>query len=124
MCGRFTLTVPDLDLLARLLGLEADPALAKDYRPRYNVAPSDTHLIVAENRGRRLLPARWGLGEKPQINARAETAAELPTFRHALASGRCVVPADGFFEWTGPESDRRPLWYRRKNGQLLLMAGI
>src|SRR5262249_11168026 len=58
------------------------------------------------------------------INARAETAAELPTFRHALANGRCVVPADGFFEWTGPESDRRPLWYRRKDGQLLLMAGL
>jgi len=125
MCGRFTLTVPDLDLLARLLGVEFDPPLARDYRPRYNIAPSDAHLIVADqNRGRRLVAARWGLGEKPQINARAETAGELPTFRHALANGRCIVPADGFFEWTGVEGDRRPLWYRRKDGQLLLMAGL
>src|SRR5439155_9106312 len=104
--------------LAELLGVEADPALAEQYRPRYNVAPSDAHLIVA---GRQLLGARWGLGDQPQINARSETAAELPTFRQAFAHGRCVVPADGFFEW---DPERRPLWYRRRDGQLLLMAGL
>src|SRR5437763_6779235 len=96
MCGRFTLTVPDLDLLAELLGVEADPALAEQYRPRYNVAPSDAHLIVA---GRQLLGARWGLGGQPQINARSETAAELPTLRPAFAPGPARVRAHRVFEW-------------------------
>src|SRR5262249_62205998 len=125
MCGRFTLTVPDLDLLAELLGVPADPALAERYRPRYNVAPSDAHLIVAgEKGGRRLVSATWGLGAQLRINARSETARERPTFQRAFARGRCVVPADGFFEWSGPEKARRPLWYRRVDGGLLLMAGL
>jgi putative SOS response-associated peptidase YedK len=126
MCGRFTLTEPDFDTLCELLGAVPDSGLGAQYRPRYNIAPTDTHVIVADAAGqRRLAGARWGLGaEKPQINARAETVAVRPTFRDAFATGRCVVPADGFFEWAGRDRERRPFWIRSPQGGLLLFAGI
>jgi putative SOS response-associated peptidase YedK len=59
-----------------------------------------------------------------QINARAETVARMPAFREALKSRRCVVPADGFFEWVGARDARRPLWFHRPDGGLLLFAGL
>jgi putative SOS response-associated peptidase YedK len=122
MCGRFTLTVATFDELCALLGVPPDVDAAAVFRPRYNVAPTDTHIILCEEGRRHLAPAVWGLGvDKPQINARSETADSRPTFRAAFARTRCVVPADGFFEWT---ADRQPIWYHRKDGGLLLMAGM
>ena len=121
MCGRFTLTVATFDELCALLGVPPDVDAAAVFRPRYNVAPTDTHIILCEDGRRHLAPAVWGLGEKPQINARSETADSRPTFRTAFARTRCVVPTDGFFEWT---ADRQPLWFHRKDGGLLLMAGL
>jgi putative SOS response-associated peptidase YedK len=82
---------------------------------------------------RELLPATWGLVNSwakdkkraaGQINARAETIADRPAFRDAFQKRRCVVPADGFFEWTGPTGARQPLWYYRPDGGLLLFAGL
>ncbi len=128
MCGRFTLTVADVAELARELSAELDRLRAGDYRPRYNVAPTDGHWVVRRvDGGRRLSPARFGFtvpGRAPLINARAETAERLATFRRPFREGRCLVPADGFYEWTGPAGARRPLWFHPSGGGLLLLAGL
>jgi putative SOS response-associated peptidase YedK len=132
MCGRFTLTERDRSLLARRLGVPAD-ALG-DFVPRYNIAPTQDYFVfVMVYESRTIVPAKWGLvpqGSKDAshaaqfINARSETAASRPPFRDAFKRRRCVVPADGFYEWTGPRSARRPLWIHRRDGQLLLFAGL
>ncbi len=128
MCGRFTLTVADVAELARELAAELDRLRAGEYRPRYNVAPTDLHWIVLRQDGRRRLsPARFGFtlpGRPPLINARAESAGRLATFRGPFREGRCLVPADGFYEWTGPAGARRPLWFHPAGGGLLLLAGL
>ncbi len=146
MCGRFTLIVPDFETLARALGVDHAPddqswaERAAAYRPRFNVAPTDPHWIVRIKEERReLVPARWGLvnswskdpsGAFKQINARAETARTRPAFREAFEKRRCVVPADGFFEWVGPKTGRRPIWFHAppaREGEppgLLLLAGL
>lgn len=104
------------------------------YRPRYNIAPTSEHFVLRmEHEERELLRARWGLVNSwakdahaagRQINARAETVDTRPAFRSAFRHRRCAVPADGFFEWTGPKERRRPIWYHRPDGQLLLFAGL
>ena len=128
MCGRFTLTLADVDVLARELAAEVERESARTYRPRWNIAPTDRHWILRLDGGvRRLVPARFGLdgpSGRLQINARSETAAELRAFRGAFRSARCVVPADGFFEWRGGQGDRRPLWFHHPAGGLLLLAGL
>jgi putative SOS response-associated peptidase YedK len=132
MCGRFTMSRRDAEELALELGVPADSL--RDYRPRYNIAPTDQHWIVrSKYEQRELLPALWGLVNSwakdkkraaAQINARAETLATRSAFREAFEKRRCVVPADGFFEWTGPKTARQPLWYHRPDGGLLLFAGL
>jgi len=133
MCGRYTLTTPDLEALARIVEAEISPALRERHHPRYNVAPTQTAAIVCEApAGRRLelaawgLPSPWGHDKRPGgfINARAETAATLPSFRDAFARGRCGVLADGFYEWSGPKTHRRPYWFHAPAGQLLVFAGL
>ncbi len=134
MCGRFTLTWEDRVDLARELGVPLDQIPESDYRPRYNIAPTDSHWIMRmEHEDRELRAAQWGLinywakdaksGYK-QINARAQTLGTRPAFRDAFKSRRCVVPADGFFEWTGPKDSRQPIWFHRGDGGLLLFAGL
>jgi putative SOS response-associated peptidase YedK len=86
-----------------------------------------------EYEDRELLRARWGLinhwakdakiGYR-QINARSETLEKRPAFRDAFKKRRCAVPADGFFEWTGPKEQRQPIWFHRPDGGLLLFAGL
>jgi len=106
MCGRFTLTATPQDV-AREFGLDETPALS----PRYNIAPSQPVATISLDRAgarRVLVPRRWGLipswakdakiGQR-MINARIETVAEKPAFRAALRARRCLVPADGFYEW-------------------------
>jgi putative SOS response-associated peptidase YedK len=128
MCGRFTLTEKDLARLARRWGAELDAALG-DWRPRYNVAPGNPHLLLRAVDGRlRLERAVFGLaghGPAPALlNARVETAAERRAFRDAWRGRRCAVPADGFFEWGGPAGDRRPTWFHDPAGAPLLFAGL
>lgn len=125
MCGRMTLTVPDLQQVAAMLDAEVSPEDAALYRPRWNAAPTDLHWMVTANRS--LVPARWGFAGgngSLLINARSETADRLPAFREAFARRRVVVPADGFYEWTGPRSDRRPIWFHPSAGGLLYLAGL
>ncbi len=134
MCGRFTLAKQDRVSLARELGVPLDQLPEDDYRPRYNIAPTNSHWIMRmEYEDRELLRARWGLinhwakdakiGYK-QINARSETLEKRPAFRDAFKKRRCAVPADGFFEWTGPKEQRQPIWFHRPDGGLLLFAGL
>lgn len=101
MCGRFTShTSPDE--LAQFFAV--DEIVAPDLGERYNVAPTDDIYAIANSGDtRRLGTFRWGLrsarSSRPLINARAETLADKALFRGLLERRRCVIPADGFFEW-------------------------
>jgi putative SOS response-associated peptidase YedK len=99
--------------------------------PHYNIAPTDVAPVITA--GRKLEFMQWGLvpswskdvsiGQK-LINARAETLAEKPSFRSALKKRRCLVPADGFFEWQGEKSTKQPLFIRMRSGQPFAFAGL
>jgi len=107
-------------------------------RPRYNIAPTDEHPIARmEFEEPEVLLAHWGLINhwlrdprkaaqvaSRQINARAETLLARPAYREALQLRRCLVPADGFYEWSGPRTDRRPSWFHRADGGLFYFAGL
>jgi len=134
MCGRFTLTWEEWRQVLEALGIEDEGHAFADYRPRFNIAPTDQHFIVtSEFEHRKVQRARWGLVNRwardnnrasQCINAKAETLEQRPTFREALQRRRCVVPADGFYEWTGPKSKRQPLWIHPRAGGLMLFAGL
>lgn len=130
MCGRYVLTVPG-DLLASAFGLEEAPELA----PRYNVAPSQAVPIVrtGENGRRELAFARWGLvphwakeaaiGNR-LINARADGLADKPSFRDSFKRRRCLIPADGFYEWQKVGSRKQPWLLRMASGAPFAFAGL
>jgi putative SOS response-associated peptidase YedK len=132
MCGRFTLSYRDAERVARELGVPDEEL--DGYRPRFNIAPTDMHWIVRTRyEDREVRPARWGLvnfwmKDRKQafknINARAETVQTSRAFREAFKERRCVVPADGFFEWTGPKEARMPIWFHRPDGGLIYFAGL
>jgi putative SOS response-associated peptidase YedK len=134
MCGRFTLTKKDFRELAAHLDAAYGDDMPALYRARYNIAPTDQHWIVRTKfEQRELLPAKWGLvnnwakdlsGAARQINARSETALTRPAFREAFEKRRCIVPADGFFEWVGAKEARRPIWFHARDDGLLLFAGL
>src|SRR5436190_9778800 len=117
MCGRFTLTRKSMEELATSLDVEFHADDVALYKPRYNIAPTDQHWIVrTKHEQRELLPASWGLinswatdakSAARQINCRSETALTRSAFRDAFAHRRCIVPADGFFEWVGEKKIRR-----------------
>src|SRR5690349_19940909 len=104
MCGRMTLPERALAEIAEELGALFDPEAPFSYRARYNAAPTDVHpLLRVEGGPRPLEPARWGMqstgkSKAPLISVRAATAPQKAAFREAYARGRCVVPADGFYE--------------------------
>jgi len=125
MCGRYTLTYADLGEVAELLGAVLDPTAAALYRPRYNVTPASACIVARHaDGGRVLVPALWGMRIPGRlvINVRTESAAAR--FRNELARGRCVVPADGFFEWSGDKGHKKPVWFHDPEGRPLLMAGL
>jgi putative SOS response-associated peptidase YedK len=134
MCGRFTLTWDDWRQVVDALGVQDAGDAFADYRPRFNIAPTDQHFIVtSEFERREAQRARWGLVNRSAkdnsrasqcINAKAKTLEERPTFREAFLRRRCVVPANGFYEWTGPKSKRQPLWIHLRAGGLMLFAGL
>ena len=133
MCGRMTLAETDPHELAEALGIP-DEQVPSDYRPHYNIAPMQEHPVVRMKlEERQLVVARWGLVNSwahdnkdaaRRINAKAETVERLPAFREAFKKRRCIVPCDGFFEWTGPKTARQPLWFHRPYGGLLFLAGL
>ena len=129
MCGRILVTSPGATIAEFFELLEVP-----DLSPRFNVAPSQEVGTVAQaTEGRAFVPRRWGLipswaGEASigdrMINARSESVAEKPAFRDAFARRRCLVPADGFYEWTGRTRGRAPHHFRRRDGQPLAIAGV
>ncbi len=135
MCGRYTLAGPGDGALAALrarFGLDE----RLDVRQRFNVAPGDDVVAVRTGRdgARKGDVLRWGLvphwAESPRlgarmINARAETLAEKPAFRDALARRRCLVVADGFYEWERRDGARKqPWWITRADGEPFAFAGL
>jgi putative SOS response-associated peptidase YedK len=131
MCGRYMLTTP-VDALRQLFLFTELPNLA----PRYNIAPTQEVPIVRRSHdgaARELLMVRWGLvpywADDPKIgnrliNARAESVARAPAFREAYRRRRCLVPADGFFEWRKDGRARQPLLVRRKDQAPFAFAGL
>lgn len=128
MCGRFSLGIDDPSRLAKQLRAEFLDEHRRRYRARYNVAPTNEHWLLLSDAGkRRLAPATWGFASTTGrflINARVETASSKPAFRDAWSRRRCIVPADGFYEWTGPARKRQPVWFHPEEGDLLLLAGL
>lgn len=133
MCGRFTLH-HSTEEVKRRYGVDE---VLFELHPRYNIAPSQqlAAIVQASPIDRRLLLTsfKWGLvpswAKDPSIgnriiNARAETLQERPSFRKALLERRCIIPADGFYEWTGDGKARTPVYIRRPNGELFGMAGL
>ena len=130
MCGRYSLQTPLPDL-AEIFA--ADVAL-EDPGPRFNVAPTETIAAIrASERGRTLSGLRWGLvpswsrgpTEIPLIiNARSESLETKPAFRDLLADHRCIVPADGFYEWRAERGLRQPYFVRRRDRAPLALAGL
>lgn len=137
MCGRFVSASPP-DELARYFGAELPD---QPIDPSYNVAPTSEVYVVrkAENSDgvavRQLSPLRWGLvpfwakdlkiGSK-MINARAETVLEKPAFKKAFARRRCLVPADGFYEWAQVQGQKvkQPHYIQRADGEPVVFAGL
>ena len=130
MCSRYSLTSPP-EAVRAYFGLgEVEP-----FPPRYNIAPTQPVAIVRQGlRGaHEFALVRWGLipswVKDPRefttlINARAETAAEKPSFRAAMRHRRCLVPANGFYEWTGPAGRKVPHLIRRPGAALMAFAGL
>lgn len=129
MCGRFTLAAPAEQVAAQFQLAEL-PELA----PRYNIAPTQQVAAVRSSEsGRELALLRWGLvpswakdrsvGAK-MINARAETAAEKPAFRSAMRQRRCIIPADGFYEWQAQADGKQPFYIRLTDGGSFGLAGL
>jgi putative SOS response-associated peptidase YedK len=126
MCGRYTLSFQSLDGVLRELGAILDPAAAELYRPRWNIAPTNA-TVIARLGGDGVpivVPALWGLRRNARllINLRSEQVGAR--FASAWRDGRCVVPADGFYEWTGEEQGRRPVWFHAPDDRPLFMAGV
>ena len=129
MCSRYMLVSP-ADLLAKATGMRVFPLV----QPRYNAAPTQSLPVVrAARAGRESAMMRWGLvpswsreGKMKSIliNARAETVAHKPAFRDAFRRRRCLVPADGFFEWKHAGRDRNPWLFEPTDGGPITFAGL
>jgi len=133
VCGRFSLSTP-AEILAGLF--QADVGALGELAPRYNIAPGTWVVTVrpaGPAGGREAALARWGLvpawakdseiGSR-MINARGETVAEKPAFRAAFRQRRCIVPADGFYEWRSEGGVKQPYHFRARDGRALGLAGL
>jgi putative SOS response-associated peptidase YedK len=131
MCGRYMITSP-FEAMANLF--EAEPGPLGPDAPRLNVSPTESIPAVVSGDGGRLIePMRWGFlptwyctpADVPLlINARAESIADKPAFRAAARERRCLIPADGFYEWSGPKRARVPWAIRPRAGGLIALAGV
>jgi putative SOS response-associated peptidase YedK len=132
MCGRYRLSRRKQLVEEYFDSVSDEP----DWNPRYNIAPTQPVLVVRQNTKepvRQLSLMKWGLipswakdssGAASMINARAETAATKPAFRDALKSRRCLIPADGFYEWARAGKTKQPYCFEVNGGELFAFAGI
>jgi putative SOS response-associated peptidase YedK len=125
MCGRYSLH-SNPDVVALLFGLSEIPA----YQPRFNIAPTAQVLIIRQVEAAMV---RWGLvprwAKDPAIgakmnNARAETVAEKPSFREAYRKRRCLIPANGFYEWKLEDGRKQPFYIYPAGSELFAFAGL
>jgi putative SOS response-associated peptidase YedK len=129
MCGRYTLTSAP-EVIRALFRFEEQP----NFPPRYNIAPTQPIAIVRLNEGKRQFAlVRWGLlpswVKDPKtftllINARGESASDKPAFRNAMKRRRCLIPADGFYEWKAVAGRKQPFYVRAKSGKPFAFAGL
>ncbi|ASA23669.1 SOS response-associated peptidase [Paenibacillus donghaensis] len=131
MCGRYTVTVTMEELMFRYL--TGDSAIIH-YAPTYNAAPVQfIPAVVGSSSGNRLGLLRWGLvpswakddkGGSRMINARAESLLEKASFKRLLGSRRCLIPADGFYDWKPQENGKQPMRIVLRDGGIFSMAGL
>lgn len=130
MCGRFTASFEFREIKVRF-NVQRDLPL---FAPRYNIAPSQEVPVIVQDEGvNELKPMRWGLvpawapdpsiGNR-MINARAETVTEKPSFRRLVQQRRCLIPADGFYEWRREGNRKVPVWIRLKKREPFAFAGL
>jgi putative SOS response-associated peptidase YedK len=129
MCGRFVITSAP-EALGRLFGYVDQP----NFPPRYNVAPTQPlPVVIAENGARQFRLMRWGFipawvkdprGFALLINARAETVLDKPAFKNAIRRRRCLIPADGYYEWSQSETRKRPYFIHARDGQPFSFAAL
>jgi putative SOS response-associated peptidase YedK len=129
MCGRFAQFTPIADLVEEF---EIDQVIS-DLKPRYNIAPGQEISVIIIDEGKKLVKMKWGLipswskDEKigyKMINARSETITEKPSFRTAFKKRRCLILADGFYEWKHEEKEKIPVYVKLKNGEPFTFAGV
>jgi putative SOS response-associated peptidase YedK len=128
VCGRYTLAAGTPELVEAF----DVPLPDFDWAPSYNVAPGQDAPVVAQDRhGRRVGLLTWGLipgwkdePGKPMINARSESILRRPSFREGFERRRCLIPADGFYEWKHDGAAKLPFWIHPASGGLLSLAGI
>ena len=120
MCGRFTQTKTREEVLEQLGEIELPPL----FHGRYNVAPTQPVAVIHQNSAKRAMETIWGFTNPrsgaPVINARSETLTERPMFKDLLAANRCLIPADGFYEW----KDRQPYYFQTSDAELFAFAGL
>lgn len=133
MCGRYSLTRRQQEISERF-GLEQ---LLDEFKPRFNISPTQQVPVIVKNEEEQkiLTPYRWGLvpswvkdlkTAKPIINSRSETLLEKPFFKRSLIKRRCLIPADGFYEWKKGENSKVkiPMWIHLVDKELFAFAGI
>ena len=131
MCGRFTLQTPEAQI-RKAFNLPMGDQLGLS--PRYNIAPSQDIPIIRDTKdGHELILVQWGLvphwskeskTKYSTINARIESVAEKPTYRTPFKSQRCLIPADGFYEWKVVNGHKIPHYIRMRKGEVFAFAGI
>ena len=129
MCGRFIITSPPA-ALRQVFGYAEQP----NFPPRFNIAPTQpVPVIILENGARHFRLMRWGFlpawVKDPKqfslvINARSETVLEKPAFKNAIKRRRCLIPADGYYEWHTSDNRKRPYFIHRRDGQPVGFAAL
>jgi len=125
MCGRYTFTRGEMDFASRFAGV----VVRLFFVPRYNIAPTQhVSVLLVENGKLIQKDMQWGFkpvwAKSPLINAQAETLAQKPTFKKALETRRCLVPADGFYEWKQSGTTKQPMRITLKNRKPFCFAGL
>jgi len=129
MCGSYTLTA---DAEGIQLAFDLDDVSVWE-GPRYNIAPSQMAPAITNRKRKELSLLKWGLVPtwvrdpaigKRMINARLETAAEKPSFRTAFKRRRCLIPSDGYFEWTKRAGKKAPMYIKRRDREIFAFAGL
>ena len=129
MCGRFVITSPPA-AIRQAFGYAEQP----NFPPRYNIAPTQPiPVVIVENGERHFKLMRWGLVpgwvKDPRqfsllINARSETVLEKPAFKNAIRRRRCLIPADGYYEWSRADARKRPYFIHPRSGRPFGFAGV